>query len=229
LNWSIILFCYNEAGTLAETAYKCFDFLSKNAAQYEIIIVNDGSTDSTSEICEKLKQEIPQIRIIEHKINLGIGGALKTGYVQARYEYVCAVPSDGQFNPDELQAVKEFNSGYFFSFYRENHEYSRYRKNLSLLNKLFNRFLLGIKLRDVNWIKVYRNDQLRKVNPQLNSSIIESEICAKLIKSGVKPIETLSVYHPRKSGMSKGGSWVTIAKAMKETWSLYRIVRVFQA
>lgn len=84
-------------------------------------------------------------------------------------------------------------------------------------------------MRDVNWIKVYRKEHLDFTQPQLTSSIVESEICAKLIQSGVLPIEIPSVYHPRKTGQAKGGSWNTLRKVLSEMRALYNVTHNFRA
>lgn len=207
---------------------KCNEFLAKNAADYEIIIVDDGSTDDTLKICEKLRKNIRHISIIEHASNLGIGKALKSGYERATCEYVCAIPGDGQFNPFELAQVKPFGNSVFYSFYRTQTNYTFYRNSLTVLNKLFNRFFLGISLKDVNWIKVYRKEQLEAVQPELSSSIVESEICAKLLKSGASAVEVPSVYHLRKADDSKGGSWRTLKKVILEIWKLYWVISRYE-
>ena len=99
---------------------------------------------------------------------------------------------------------------------------------LTVLNNIFNKYFLGIHLKDVNWIKVYSGEQLLNLNLQLNSSLIESEICAKLMKSGYQAIEISSEYHPRVGGASKGGSWKTVRKALNEMWCLYSEVKNFK-
>jgi glycosyltransferase involved in cell wall biosynthesis len=227
LSWSVIIFCYNEAGNLEQTARRCLHFLQQQAKSFEIIIVNDGSTDATREVCHALEQSIPELQIITHPVNMGIGMALRTGYERAKHTYVCAIPGDGQFDSRELLQVASFENDIFYSFYREKNDYNFYRKSLTLVNRVFNYVFLGIAMRDVNWIKVYRKEQLDFAQIQLNSSLIESEICAKLIKGGCKPMEIKSVYQKRVTGSPKGGSWRTLKKAASEVLDLFFTVRKF--
>lgn len=224
MSYSIIIFCYNEQDTLEGVFQSTLQFLQHLKTDFEIIIVNDGSTDNTLSICNKIQSEYSFVKIIHHKENLGIGLALSSGYNSANKEYVCAIPGDGQFDINELHNVKHFDKNLYYSFYRPQTNYSFYRKCLTWLNRLFNQHILAVYLRDVNWIKVYRKEHLDIVKPVLKSSLIESEICAKLYKERILPIEIPSNYLPRKAGVSKGGNWKTLRKAIAETLKLWRVV-----
>jgi len=200
----------------------------KNSSS-EVIIVNDGSTDSTAAICEELAVRYPAIKLIHHPVNKGIGSALKSGYLIAAREYVCAIPGDGQFDINELKQITPFDNSRYYSFYRKRTNYNLYRRTLTWLNRIFNQHVLGIYLRDVNWVKVYRNEQLKMVNFELGSSLIESEICAKLYKCGILPVEIPSRYLHRNTGSAKGGSWKTLRMAIRDTLKLWYIILSFKA
>lgn len=221
---SIIIFCYNERENIGPVIQSATEVAGQLFDTFEIIVVDDGSTDGTQQIVEKYDR----IKYIRHAQNQGIGMALRTGYRLATCQYVCAVPGDGQFDVYELLKVKPFDFSNFYSFYRSKTDYNLYRKLLSHGNKIFNRFFLSITLKDVNWIKVYRKEQLDFVKPELYSSIIESEICCKLIKVGSVPIEIPSIYHERMSGVAKGGKWNTLKKAIKEVYTLYQVSNRFE-
>ena len=224
MNISIIVFCYNEHASIGQVIQSSLDIAAKLGDDHEVIVVDDGSTDGSQEVIA----QYDSIKYIRHPQNKGIGAALRSGYAAAIKEYVCAVPGDGQFDLTELLSVRPFGFDTFYSFYRPSTNYSAYRKALTILNKLFNKYILGINLRDVNWIKVYRKEQLLFVNPELYSSIVESEICCKLLKSGSRAIELPSVYLERQSGEAKGGKWNTLVKAINEVWTLYRVTRRFK-
>lgn len=225
MNISIIIFCYNECENVDAVLQGVIELAATIFSHCQIIVVDDGSTDGTKELLS-CRSEITYIR---HNINQGIGAALRTGYAAATMEYVCAVPGDGQFDVKELAIVSPFNFNQFYSFYRPITNYSIYRRSLTCFNKVFNAVFIGLRIRDVNWIKVYRKDQLVFVNPQLTSSIVESEICAKLMKSGIRPVEIASVYHARKTGQAKGGNWKTLRKAIGEMLALYSVTKSFNA
>ena len=229
MNFSLIIFGYNEEGNLNQVVENALSFLKLFATRFEIIIVNDGSDDLTGKIADDWASRFPDsIFPIHHAENAGIGMALRSGYVKAKMEYVCAIPADGQFDIRQLEILKPFGFQNFYSFYRLDTRYNTYRWILTWTNRLMNQHVLGIFLRDVNWIKVYRKEQLEAVNPVLKSSLIESEICAKLYRLNVMPIEVPSVYLKRLSGKAKGGNWSTLKKAIKETWVLFWTVLRFK-
>jgi glycosyltransferase involved in cell wall biosynthesis len=221
MNWSIVIFAFNEGDNLAGTIGRCAEFLTAHAENFEMILVDDGSTDSTREVCQRLRGEHGTLRVIRQPVNMGIGHALRTGYETAHYEYVCAIPGDGQFDPSELAAVPPFGPMEFYSFYRGEQNYTPYRQLLSNMNRWLNRLLLGLRMKDVNWIKVYRSEQLRLAAPRLTSSVIESEICGRLVQVGVQPVELPSVYYERAHGEAKGGRWKTVRQVLAEVPRLY--------
>ena len=223
MNITFVIFCFNERKNIESVILSTLHVANTLSSTYEIIVVDDGSTDGSEEVIK----QYPQLKYIRHATNKGIGTALQTGYSSASKEFVCAIPGDGQFDVSELLQLKPFGFYTIYSFYRPETNYNYYRRLLTTGNKLFNRFFLGIKLKDVNWIKVYRKDQLNFVQPQLRSSLVESEICAKLIKSGCSAIEIPSAYLERKAGISTGGSWKTLSKAITEIIELCKEVYSF--
>jgi glycosyltransferase involved in cell wall biosynthesis len=225
--FSLIIFTYNEGKSLAKVIESSFTFMEGVASVFEILIVDDGSNDNTSNILEKYINN-QNIRIIKHPKNLGIGNALKTGYKNSRYKYVCAIPGDGQFDINELSLIPEFTEEFFYSFYRKNKNYNAYRQLLTFINYKFNSYFLNLKLKDVNWIKVYHNYTLKKIDLVLTSSLIESEICGKLIKMNIKGIEVPSEYLERKYGVPKGGNIKTLTKALIEVFKLWRLIIKFK-
>jgi glycosyltransferase involved in cell wall biosynthesis len=220
MEWSIIVFCYNEGSSIHHVVSDIIGVLDKISTAYEVIIVNDGSSDNTQEVCEQLAIKHPSLRLVAHEQNLGIGSALQTGYKLATRQYICAVPGDGQFDINLLRQVPAFDEDLFYAFYRRKTNYNLYRSLLTWGNKTFNQIFLGIQLKDVNWVKVYTRAQLSLASVKLTSSLIETEICAKLIYLNSKPVELPSDYLDRTGGKPKGGNLKTLIQALRETIKL---------
>jgi glycosyltransferase involved in cell wall biosynthesis len=226
MSLSLIIFCYNEESTIKKVILDSLEFLKTNSfKKYEIILVNDGSTDQTqTRICE-LKNVNDNLKIINHKENLGIGMALNTGYKHSIHQFIVAIPGDGQFDINDLKQINNWDENKFYCFFRKNRNYGFYRTFLSEFNILINSIFLKNNIKDVNWVKVYSKNQLLNVKPQLNSSLIESEITSKLIKKGYVYEEFPSSYLPRMGGVPKGGSFKTVIKAFLEMIKLIYLVR----
>lgn len=228
-SWSIVVFCYNEAGTVKDVIDRIISLFDENRkGLYEVIVVDDGSRDGSYEkIVEAHGARSDVIRMIRHEKNLGIGHALRSGYIAAKNENVTAVPADGQFNVEELLPYLNVEDGTFVSFYRRETQYTTFRTILSAANKYVNR-INGIKLKDVNWVKIYKRSAIMAFSWKLDSALIESEICAKLILRGNTVTEVFSYYHPRLSGRSKGASARIVIQALKETLKLTRVIYKFR-
>jgi hypothetical protein len=225
--WSVVILCYNEAGTIRQVVSDVKAVLDEMVpCRHEIIIVDDGSNDGSRQTICDIRDTFHNVKTVFHPSNLGIGNALRSGYSHAENENVCAVPGDGQFDVRELRKFRDIPDGSFISFYRvDNLTYSAFRNSLSYLNKTFNRLALGIYLRDVNWVKIYKTHELRQLKLRLASSLIESEICAKLIRRNNTVLEVRSACLPRTYGKSKGASLKTVLQAARETWELIVEVR----
>ena len=228
-SWSIIIFCYNEVKTIRQVigeTENVLNTISENGN--EIIIVDDGSFDGSTEIIKELEYANPIIKAVYHQRNKGIGAALKSGYYFASKDNVCAIPADGQFDINELLKFQVVDQNSFISFYRNvNDVYSPYRDFLSWFNRFINKTFLGISLRDVNWVKIYKKSKMKDLDLRMNSSLVESEICAKMIGNGCMPIEIESKYLSRKSGISKGSSFRVVFQAFTEMIKLVYVVQRF--
>jgi len=196
---------------------------------YEIFIVNDGSTDGSLEKAHSIHSRYPDIKVVDHGINKGIGMGLRSVYENARYENVSVFSGDGQFDSTEFLPFPEVDRNNFVSFYRrENTTYSLFRNILSLLNKKLNKAFIGIDVKDVNWAKIYKKADIDRLDLQLTSSLVESEIFAKLIYHGRKMIEVESKYLPRTHGESKGASSAIVKKAINDIGKLVKVMRAYK-
>ncbi len=230
-SWSIVVFCFNEVGTVREVIDRIAELFDRyRPGLYKIVVVDDGSTDGSYEkILDAARAHPDVIQVIRHEKNAGIGATLRDGYAAAQNENLTAVPADGQFDVSELIPYLNIDPHTFVSFYRkENVEYSSFRTILSAANKQINRVLNGIELKDVNWVKIYKTAAIKSFPWKLHSSLIESELCAKLLLKDERAVEVVSFYHPRTSGKSKGASPRVVLQALLETAKLVWAIQMFK-
>lgn len=227
--WSVGLLCYNEVKTIKDVAEKALRNLALIASDYEVIIVDDGSKDGSVQVIQQLAAQYPNIVPVIHDTNKGIGMGINSFYANIRYENVFLTAGDGQFDIDEILPFPYIAPNHFISFFRkENTVYSFYRNWLSWVNKKMNEYLLGIKIKDVNWSKIIKKENLKELNLQLKSSLVETEICSKLLYLGVQVTEVESKYLPRLFGESKGSSFKTVIKAVKDILILIGVMNKFK-
>jgi glycosyltransferase involved in cell wall biosynthesis len=229
-SWSVAVLCFNEVHTIEKVVLDLRDVLRKMTDTFEILVIEDFSTDGSREVVLELQKKYPEVKAVLHEVNKGIGMALRSVYANARYENISVTSGDGQFDPNEYTPYASVPKDHFVSFYRkENTTYTLFRNILSYLNKELNKTAIGINVKDVNWAKIYKKEDIDTLDLQLYSSLVESEIFAKLIFLGKQIIEVESKCLPRTHGESKGGSMKTVKKAIKDIMKLVTIMRKFKA
>lgn len=231
-SWSILVLCYNEAGTIADVLAQVVELMPQfSTAAGEIIVVNDVSQDQTHDCIQHTMACFPHTHwhYIQHPTNLGIGPALRAGYAVATGDNVVMIPGDGQFDLLELMPHCNLPEATILAFYRvENTTYTLTRNILSWINRRLNEWLLGLHLKDVNWVKAYKTKELQALDLEVYSSLVESEICSKLLYLGHEAIEVKSRYLPRRAGQSKGASWAIVRQALCDVPILIRAFRRFR-
>lgn len=229
-SWSFVIFGYNESKTLPKVLNDIIEFcLKKNIIDRELIIVDDGSTDDTRKIAESFISGNKDVIYLKHETNLGIGPALIKGYLNASKENVIAVPADAQFDIFELADSINFPEKSYLSFYRlQRKSYTSFRNLISDINGFINRKFLYLNVRDVNWVKAYKSVDLKSLDLKIKSSLVCSEICAKLNLKGFSAKEIVSVYHERTAGISKGASFKTLYSAVKDIVGLISVIRKYK-
>jgi len=225
-SWSIVIPAFNEESIVQEVVQKALDFLRSRVSDYEVVVVNDGSSDGTSDVLEKLKKQNPELRVIHHEKNMGIGCAWRTLYRSAKKDFIFTCPADGQFDPFDFSYAEKLLDNYdAVSIFRIARKDSLARKIISSVNRLMNKYLCGLSLRDVNWVKVYRRDILRNIEYTSVTPFIETEIFAKIKKNGGRITEVGAPHHPRTTGRATGGDLSLIFNTTKELLLLFRELR----
>ncbi len=103
---SVIIPCYNEADGIESLLRDWNDTLSAEVEKFEIIVINDGSLDGTGRILDRLRKEMPHLRVI-HQLNAGTSAAVRRGYEIARGHYLCQVDATGRYEPSDFLRMWE--------------------------------------------------------------------------------------------------------------------------
>ena len=165
---SIIVPSYNEAESLPHLAEWIDRVMKENGFSYEVIVVDDGSTDGTWQVTEQLHTANPAWRGIKFRRNYGKSAALNTGFAAADGEVVITMDADLQDSPDEVPELRRMikEDGYdLVSGWKKKRYDSKLAKNIP--SKFFNwttRRLSGIHLHDFNCgLKAYRHDVVKSI------------------------------------------------------------------
>jgi glycosyltransferase involved in cell wall biosynthesis len=198
---SIIIPVFNEEKTVEEVIKKVFEL----QIEKEVIVVDDGSTDSTREILEKLKVGDKKLKIIFHEKNLGKGAAIKTGISEVSGEIVCVQDADLEYNINEIANLvegfkdKEIGAVYGSRFLKHNPIiYKKYYLGNKVITFLINLFYGGKFSDSYTCYKLTRAEVIKSLNLISKGFEIEAEISIKLLKNKIKILELPISYSPRK-------------------------------
>jgi glycosyltransferase involved in cell wall biosynthesis len=222
---SVFFPAFNEEGNIAQTTEKALAVLKKlDLDNYEVIVVNDGSRDKTSEVAHELAKNNSHVKVVDQE-NGGYGMALRAGFSNAKYDWIVYTDADGQFDFSEINKFleKAENNDYIIG-YRMKRNDPFYRLIFAKIWALSVFFLFWIWVRDIDGgFKMINKRVLDKI-PALKSTrgaMINAELLIKTKKYGFK-IAQVGVYHyPRLAGKPTGASIKVIIQSYLELLKLW--------
>jgi len=220
---------YNEEANIKNTINTAQKTINKIAGKWEIIIVNDGSTDSTLKIANELAKKDSRIKVVNHKVNKGYGEALKSGFYNSKYAWITTTDGDGQFDFSEITKLWEkTDKAQVVIGYRMNRKDPFMRKFFGWGWTLLANIILGINVRDVDCaFKLVKKEVIEKI-PRLESErggMISPELLAKAHKGGFK-IAQVGVHHyPRIKGHQTGADLKVIINSFADLLKLWKKLR----
>lgn len=219
--------CFNEQASVESLTRKTAAVLQTLTDDYEVIIVNDGSSDGTAEIADRLAREIPQVKAVHHPHNLGYGHALRSGFKAATKELVFYTDGDSQFNVEELADILPLIEQYdIVSCYRINRQEGLMRKINAFCWTRLVCFLFGLKLKDIDCaFKLYRRRIFEGMNLISTGALIDTEVLARAVRKGCTIVQHGVRHYPRMAGRPTGAKIGVILRAFRELFRLYDIIR----
>ncbi len=223
---SLIIPVYNEAENIERTVRVSCEVLKKICSDYELILVDDASTDETPQILNRLAKQYPQLNIIRHPINRKLGGALKTGFSKATKEIVIYSDADLPFDFHEIERavhVIEVVGADIVAAYRHDRTSDRwYRIVYTLTYNWIIRLIYRIRIRDVNFaFKAIRREVLRQIPLRSEGSFINAELLIRAQRMGFYIAQIGADYFVRRVGESTLASPRVILKIIREMIYLY--------
>ena len=197
---------YNDGGTIASLVIRAVQVASRLTPDFEVIVVNDGSSDDTASIAEELARTYPQVRVVHHRRNQGYGGALRTGFASARKELIAYTDGDAQYDPSELEALwqrltpdADMVNGYKISRSDPMHRI--------VIGRVYHhtvKLLFRLRVRDVDCdFRLMRREIFERVRLERNTGVICLEMMRKIQDAGFRVLEVPVHHYHRTHGRSQ--------------------------
>ncbi len=220
---SVFFPCFNESSNIPIFVQKTADFLPKICKKYEIIIVNDGSSDDTIDVVKNLQKNYPYLKLVNHKKNLGYGEALKTGFKHSLYDWIFFTDGDLQFDITQLENFIQHTDEYSVIIgYRTNRADGALRSLNAKLFKIYIDLLFRVHVKDIDCaFKLLKAETIKSINLVSSGAFTTSEFLYKLKKKGQK-FKQLPVKHQQRLyGNPTGAKLKVIIKGVWEAFRLY--------
>lgn len=222
---SIILPALNEEENIEAAIRDILSYFHSKKERYELIVINDGSTDGTGDIAERLASENGSIRVIQHPINKGYGSALKRGFDISKYKYVFFTDSDRQFDVkglDILLPLIKTDAVEIIIGYRLKRKDPFTRRFLSWGYNSLVGYLFDLNVKDIDCaFKIFRKDIFSKIKIESKNFFVNTEILAKARHFGFNVLEVGVPHFPRTAGKTT----VTLKHIPLTLIELYRIYK----
>lgn len=226
---SVFFPAYNEEQNIKTTLQKAEEVLKTlNLKNYEMIVVNDGSKDKTGQIVAEMQSQNPHIRLVDHPINKGYGGALKTGFNESKYEWVAFADSDGQFDFGEItKMIEKVDQADLVLGYRLNRADSTVRKITTLGWSMIARVLLGLSVKDYSCgFKLINKKVYNAILPLVGEEkVTQIEMFVKAKRQGFRFAEVGVHHYPRVYGQQTGANLRVVLKSIKDLFKLWWLMR----
>jgi glycosyltransferase involved in cell wall biosynthesis len=217
---------HNEEANIEALVAEALATLPTLADAFEVIAVDDGSTDRTGEIADRLAAEHPDIvRVVHHNPNRGYGGALRSGFETSRYELLAFTDGDRQFRiadigrlTTRMAAADRPDVVVGFRIKRAD---PLVRILYARAYKLANRLFFGLRVTDVDCAcKLFRREALEGVRVESGGAFFSAELLTKVRQAGRSVAEVGVPHYPRTAGSPTGAKPAVIWRAVKDFWML---------
>jgi glycosyltransferase involved in cell wall biosynthesis len=220
---SCTIMAYNEEATLAEaTADVVAALAAFGDREFEVIIVDDGSTDRTPAIARDMAERYPQVRVVTHPKNRGPGSALLTGFAESRHELICFHAADQQLPFAEVAALLPLLDEHDLVIGSRTARpgYTAMRQLSSRVYIALVHLLFGLRdYDDFNFLYLYRKELLERIRIETSGVFMPTEVMIKAVAAGARVAPATVTCLPRRAGVATCGRPTVIAETF---WQMIR-------
>lgn len=225
---SIFMPAFNEAKNIKTVVNDAVTYAARVTNDYEVIVINDGSSDNTKDVVSKLSKIDNRIKLVNHTRNRGYGAAVKTGLKSCTKEWIFFTDSDGQFKFNELIkfAMNKDKADLIIGYRKKRMDPFHRIFIAQVLLKLWNRIFFGLKVRDVDCAyKLFKKSVSDSIILKTDSAITVTEFLVRARLKGYTFYQIPVTHYPRKHGIQTGGHVSVIRKAIKDSFNLLTELR----
>lgn len=209
--------CYNDANTIGGLVRRVARSLAELTDDFEVIVVDDCSTDNSVEILRELQADVPQLRLVEHESNRGYGGALRSGFANSTKDFVFYTDGDGQYDPAEITILAEAMAPGVdvVNGYKISRQDPWYRHIVGGLYQHATRLMFSFPIRDVDCdFRLLRRAIFDRMTLESNDGAICIELVRKLKDARYRMVEVPVHHYPRAYGSSQFFKPARIVRAL---------------
>ncbi|HEY3382296.1 MAG TPA: glycosyltransferase family 2 protein [Vicinamibacterales bacterium] len=215
---------YNDSGTIASLVIAAVQTAARLTPDFEVLVINDGSTDATAEIIDELARLYPQVRAIHHDRNRGYGGALRTGFGSATKDLIFYTDGDAQYDPREMARLWErmSDSVDLVNGYKISRSDPLHRILIGRCYHYTVKLLFGLRVRDVDCdFRLMRRTIFERVHLEKSSGVICLEMMKKITDAGFRVVEVPVHHYHRAYGKSQFFNFGRIARTAVDVFRLW--------
>ena len=200
---------------------------SGEIADYELIVVNDASTDATPRLADEAAAANPRVKVVHHPVNRKLGGSMKSGFAASTGDVIVYTDADLPFDMRELhkalRLLRQYEADMVSAYRFDRTDEGLTRVIYSALYNALVRVLYGVRVRDVNFaFKVCRSRIFNDISLKSEGSFIDAELVVRAKKLGYSLVQFGVDYFPRTRGVSTLSRPSVIVKILREAFALRR-------
>ncbi len=224
---SLVFPVFDEERNIGRLLDEALDLAPRLAADFEIVVVDDGSRDGSARVVAERRRGAPRIRLIRHAANRGYGAALRAGLREARGELVFFSDADLQFDLDELSTLlahaRDFD---IVAGYRSPRRDPWPRRLIAAIWGALVALLFDLRVRDIDCaFKVFRRRVLEEIPIASVGALVNTEILVRARQAGFRIHQVPVTHRRRRFGRQTGASPRVMLRALFELATRYRTLR----
>lgn len=221
---SVIFPAYNEGENVKATMARALEALRATCERFEIILIDDCSTDGTGRMADELATINPEIRVIHNAKNMGQGASIVTGFQHARYDLVLHNAMDYPFDLRDLAKMFPLlaEADIVVASRKDRAGYSPYRKVTSAVNLTLLHILFPLRLRDYNFVQLYPKSLWHAIQVEARSTaFLTPEALIRAHDMGYRVKEVEVEYYPRTCGVASSGRPKVIIHSLQDMFRFW--------